>query len=47
MISSGGTSAWVICIAMGIILSVSSNIKSNDDLKVEYNNPLKVLSEIP
>ena len=47
MISSGGTSAWVTCIAMGIILSVSSNIKSNDDLKVEYNNPLKVLSEIP
>ena len=47
MISSGGTSAWVTCIAMGIILSVSSNVKSNDDLKVEYNNPLKVLSEIP
>ena len=47
MISSGGTSAWVTCIAMGIILSVSSNVKSNNDLKVEYNNPLKVLSEIP
>ena len=47
MISSGGTSAWVTCIAMGIILSVSSNVKSNYDLKVENNNPLKVLSEIP
>ena len=47
MISSGGTSAWVTCIAMGIILSVSSNVKSNNDLKVENNNPLKVLSEIP
>ena len=45
MISSGGTSAWVTCIAMGIILSVSSNVKSNNDLKVENNNPLKVLSE--
>ena len=47
MISSGGTSAWVTCIAMGIILSVSSNVKSNNDLKVENNNPLIVLSEIP
>ncbi len=47
MISSGGTSAWVTCIAMGIILSVSSNVKSNYDLRVENNNPLKVLSEIP
>ena len=47
MISSGGTSAWVTCIAMGIILSVSSNVKSNNDLKVENNNPLKFLSEIP
>tara|TARA_B100000963_G_scaffold228825_1_gene199631 strand:- start:53832 stop:55016 length:1185 start_codon:yes stop_codon:yes gene_type:complete len=47
MISSGGTSAWVTCIAMGIILSVSSNVKSNYDLKVENNNPLIVLSEIP
>ena len=47
MISSGGTSAWVTCIAMGIILSVSSNVKSNYDLKVENNNPLTVLSEIP
>ena len=46
MISSGGTSAWVTCIAMGIILSVSSNVKSNNDLKVENNNPLIVLSEI-
>ncbi len=47
MISSGGTSAWGTCIAMGIILSVSSNVKSNYDLKVENNNPLIVLSEIP
>ena len=47
MISSGGTSAWVTCIAMGIILSVSSNVKSNYDLKVENSNPLIVLSEIP
>ena len=46
MISSGGTSAWVTCIAMGIILSVSSKIESDNDLRTENNNPLNVLSEI-
>ena len=46
MISSGGTSAWVTCIAMGIILSVSSKIESDNDLSTEKNNPLNVLSEI-
>ena len=45
MISSGGTSAWVTCIAMGIILSVSSKIESDNDLSTE-NNPLNILSEI-
>ncbi|OUU47795.1 MAG: cell division protein FtsW [Flavobacteriaceae bacterium TMED68] len=46
MISSGGTSAWITCIAMGIILSVSTKIESDDDLKIENNNPLNILSEI-
>ena len=47
MISSGGTSAWVTCIAMGIILSVSSKIETDNDLNTENNNnPLNVLSEI-
>ena len=46
MISSGGTSAWVTCIAMGIILSVSSKNVTNSDLKILNNNPLNVLSEI-
>ena len=46
MISSGGTSALVTCIAMGIILSVSSKIESDNDLSTENNNPLNVLSEI-
>lgn len=46
MISSGGTSAWVTCIAMGIILSVSSKIESDNDLNTENNNPLNILSEI-
>ena len=46
MISSGGTSAWVTCIAMGIILSVSSKNVTDSDLKILNNNPLNVLSEI-
>ena len=46
MISSGGTSAWVTCIAMGIILSVSSKNVTDSDLKILTNNPLNVLSEI-
>ena len=46
MISSGGTSAWITCIAMGIILSISTKIESDDDLKIENNNPLNILSEI-
>ena len=46
MISSGGTSAWVTCIAMGIILSVSSKIESDNDLSTKNNNPLNILSEI-
>ena len=46
MISSGGTSAWVTCIAMGIILSVSSKNVTDSDLKTLNDNPLNVLSEI-
>ena len=46
MISSGGTSAWVTCIAMGIILSVSSKNVTDSDLKILNNDPLNVLSEI-
>lgn len=46
MISSGGTSAWITCIAMGIILSVSSKIESDNDDKIKNNNPLNILSEI-
>jgi cell division protein FtsW len=49
MISSGGTSAWMTCIAMGIILSVSSK---KEQLQVDIgsemlknNNPISILSE--
>ena len=49
MISSGGTSAWMTCIAMGIILSVSTSRKQSSQAdtenNIEYSNPIQVLSE--
>ena len=49
MISSGGTSAWMTCIAMGIILSVSSK-KEQLQVDIDYEmlkntNPISILSE--
>ena len=45
MISSGGTSAWMTCIAMGMILSVSANNEILDEENLDEKNPLNVLSE--
>ena len=48
MISSGGTSAWMTCIAMGIILSVSVKrvITNETQNKEEINtNPIRIISE--
>ena len=48
MISSGGTSAWMTCISMGIILSVSvkKEIDKNDEIKdIDEQNPISILSE--
>ncbi len=48
MISSGGTSAWMTCIAMGIILSVSAKEESEEELDFENTseiNPISILSE--
>ena len=45
MISSGGTSAWMTCIAMGVILSVSAKVEVEEKLDFDDNNPLNVLSE--
>ncbi len=45
LVSSGGTSIWMTCLAIGIILSVSAKreeIKEQEDAK---DNPLAVLSE--
>ena len=49
MISSGGTSAWMTCISMGIILSVSSKkqlLQVNiDSENLKNTNPISILSE--
>ena len=48
MISSGGTSAWMTCIAMGVILSISvkrDTDEVNEDGKEQINNPIHILSE--
>jgi cell division protein FtsW len=45
LISSGGTSIWMTCLALGIILSVSAKreeIKENENTEV---NPLEILAE--
>ncbi|MCG9970209.1 FtsW/RodA/SpoVE family cell cycle protein [Christiangramia crocea] len=50
LVSSGGTSIWMTCIALGIILSVSAKreeIKEseNKELEGEEENPLDILTE--
>jgi cell division protein FtsW len=47
MVSSGGTAAWVTCIAFGIILSISVAQEKSSQKEEEINeeNPLAVLSE--
>lgn len=46
LISSGGTSVWMTCLAIGIILSASRKIEVAEDEKAvtEEGNPLEVLS---
>ena len=48
MISSGGTSAWMTCISMGIILSVSVKKVVKNETKDEEEisvNPIRIISE--
>jgi cell division protein FtsW len=46
LISSGGTSIWITCFALGIVLSVSSaNSFTEDQLAVENDDPLVALQE--
>lgn len=46
LISSGGTSAWMTCLAIGIVLSVSNKEfkKSKSNLNIDETNPLEILS---
>jgi cell division protein FtsW len=43
LISSGGTSIWMTCLAIGIVLSASRK-KAEEEEVVDENNPLEVLS---
>ncbi|CDF80663.1 cell division protein FtsW [Formosa agariphila KMM 3901] len=46
LISSGGTSIWMTCLAVGIILSVSANSQvSEKEEEIDEENPLEILSE--
>ncbi len=48
LISSGGTSIWMTCLALGIVLSVSSEreeLKQSEEKEHEQENPLDILSE--
>ena len=45
MISSGGTSIWMTCLAIGIILSVSARREEIKEKEFNEDNPLQILSE--
>jgi cell division protein FtsW len=45
LISSGGTSIWMTCLAIGIILSVSAKREEIKEKQTAEENPLEILSE--
>ncbi|RZW44595.1 MAG: cell division protein FtsW [Flavobacteriaceae bacterium] len=45
LISSGGTSIWMTCLALGIILSVSAKREELKSKEINEDNPLEILSE--
>lgn len=45
LISSGGTSIWMTCLAVGIILSVSAKREEIKQREGENDNPLDILAE--
>ena len=45
LISSGGTSIWTTCLALGAILSVSAHRRCQRTQNIMHSNPLDVLSE--
>ena len=46
LISSGGTSIWMTCMAIGVVLSASRNPRMDEEVadKINEENPLEVLS---
>ena len=46
LISSGGTSIWMTCLAIGIVLSASIKrpVSGSEGAEIDENNPLEVLS---
>lgn len=45
LISSGGTSIWMTCLALGIVLSVSVKLEELKEQESIEENPLEILSE--
>ena len=45
LISSGGTSIWMTCLAIGIVLSVSAKREEDKEKENREDNPLEILSE--
>ena len=45
LISSGGTSIWMTCLAIGIILSVSAKREEIKEQEINEDNPLEILAE--
>ena len=45
LISSGGTSIWITCLSIGIILSVSAKREEIRNNLVDSKHPLEILSE--
>lgn len=45
LISSGGTSIWMTCLSIGIILSVSAKREELKEQEESLDNPLEILSE--
>ena len=45
LISSGGTSIWMTCLAIGIVLSASIKNEEQEQSYSEETNPLEILSE--
>lgn len=45
LISSGGTSIWMTCLAVGIVLSVSAKREEIKEQEIREESPLEILSE--